>query len=88
MDVVADDECIYEKIENGMMLEKLREFVDKELEGRERNVIIMRYGLDGRKPLAQRQTAQRLGISRSYVSRIEKKAITVLRKKFAEAGEK
>lgn len=54
--------------------------MDKVLDEREKKIIVMRFGLGGRKPLAQRQTAEALGISRSYVSRIEKTAIEKLRK--------
>jgi len=46
----------------------------------ERTVVILRYGLGGRAPLRQRQVAERLGISRSYISRIEKRALQKLRK--------
>ena len=52
------------------------------LADREREIVCLRYGLYGRRPLTQREVADRLGISRSYVSRIEKKAILQLRKKF------
>ena len=49
---------------------------------REKTVIIKRFGLDGEEELTQKQVAEKLGISRSYVSRIEKKVIIDLRKKF------
>jgi len=53
--------------------------VERVLDDRERTIIVLRYGLDGGRPLPQREVAQRLGISRSYVSRIEKKALEKLR---------
>ena len=59
-------------------VEKLRALV-KTLSGRERQIIVMRYGLAGGAPLTQQQVAGCLGISRSYVSRIEKKAVEALR---------
>jgi RNA polymerase sporulation-specific sigma factor len=46
----------------------------------------MRYGLDGGKPLAQREIAAQMNISRSYVSRIEKKALATLRKRFEKSS--
>ena len=61
---------------------KLSSYIKSELDEREQKVIIMRYGLDGRDPLTQREVADKLGISRSYISRIEKKALSVLRKKY------
>ena len=51
------------------------------LDDREKRIIILRYGLGGRQPLTQRETAKKLKISRSYVSRIEKKAIEKLKDK-------
>ena len=62
----------------------LRDAVDSVLKGRERSVIILRYGLDGGEPLPQRETARILGISRSYVSRIESRAIEKLRSNIRE----
>jgi len=55
--------------------------VKTRLDEREREIIVMRYGLDGRKPVTQRELADKLGISRSYVSRIEKAALEKLREK-------
>ncbi|MCI8501290.1 MAG: helix-turn-helix domain-containing protein, partial [Oscillospiraceae bacterium] len=49
---------------------------------REQRIILFRYGIGGRKPLTQREVAVKLGISRSYVSRIEKKALEKLQKRF------
>ena len=54
------------------------------LPARERQVVRMRYGLSGGAPLTQQEIARKLGISRSYVSRIEKKAIASLREGFGE----
>ena len=51
---------------------------------REKQILILRYGLNNKKPLTQREVAQRLNISRSYVSRIEKKVLTDLADKFEE----
>ncbi len=61
---------------------QLRKYIESFLDDREREIIALRYGLGGKKPLTQREVAKRLGISRSYVSRIEKKAVEVLRQQF------
>ena len=65
-------------------LKKLTCFVDKILVGREKEIIIMRYGLLGGREMTQREIGDKLGISRSYVSRIEKKALKKLRDAFEE----
>ena len=59
--------------------DRVRKAVDSELSGQERQVILLRFGLGGVKPCRQREVAQMLGISRSYVSRIEKRALQKLR---------
>ena len=56
--------------------------VGKVLNPRERQIIVMRYGLGGSRALTQRETSEKLGISRSYVSRIEKGALVKLRDAF------
>lgn len=61
---------------------KLSGYIKSELDERERKVIVMRYGLGGKEPLTQREVADKLGISRSYISRIEKKALSLLRRKY------
>jgi len=65
-------------------LGKLKGFVDEILCGREKEIIIMRYGLLGNKEMTQREIGDKLGISRSYVSRIEKKALGKLRNAFED----
>lgn len=54
------------------------------LSPREREIVLLRYGLMGQRPLVQREVAKKLNISRSYVSRLEKKALQKLRKAFDE----
>ncbi len=88
MDTMAVDDTIIDTIDLKMKSEKLYRFVKEALTDRERQIICMRYGLDGRSPLPQRVVAKRLDISRSYVSRIEKKALQKLRERFdREDGE-
>jgi RNA polymerase sporulation-specific sigma factor len=66
-------------VEKKIMYESIVEKMLKELTDREKNIIVMRFGLSGEKPLTQIEVASRLNICRSYVSRIEKKAINKLR---------
>ena len=68
-----------EDIDRDMMCEKLHCAISSVLSERERKVIIKRYGLEDSKPLSQKEVASLLGISRSYISRIEKTAIQKLR---------
>lgn len=75
----CDDENL-KKLEQNARKEKLYECLKKALTKREYDIIVMRYGLFGVKPLTQMQIAQKLGISRSYISRIESKAISELQK--------
>lgn len=58
---------------------RITKLVREKLSGRERQIIIMRYGLGGSAPMTQQQVCRVLGISRSYVSRLEKKALEILR---------
>ena len=80
MDVISDDTDLGSQVEKRQLLKKLCVQIDKALTDQERQVIALRYGLGGNPPLRQRQVAQITGISRSYVSRIEKKALGKLRK--------
>ncbi|MBQ8796799.1 MAG: RNA polymerase sporulation sigma factor SigK [Oscillospiraceae bacterium] len=79
MDVVSDDEDLLERVSTRQDLRKLCKAVDAVLTDQERMVIIARYGLGGGAPMRQREVAKLTGISRSYVSRIEKKALEKLR---------
>ncbi len=81
MDVVSDDEDLTEIINNRDQLSQLRTLVDTCLTDQERQVIILRYGLQDQPPQRQREVAKLVGISRSYVSRIEKRALEKLRQK-------
>lgn len=84
MDIISQDEELSDKIGNFEICEKLREYIDTELTEREAKIIKIRYGIDGSEPKTQRETAQMCGISRSYVSRIEKKALGKLREALGE----
>ncbi len=74
----SDDE-VFESIDNKMQVTKLYRTIEKVLSPREKRIIIMRYGLFGTCEMTQREVAHALGISRSYISRIEKKALELLR---------
>ena len=65
-------------------IRRLLALMDTDLTDRERRIIIMRYGLYGNREVTQNEIGEALGISRSYVSRIEKKALSKLREKFEE----
>ena len=79
MDVVSEDCDLLEQVTNREMAIQLRRAVGSCLSEQERQVICLRYGLDGQPPKRQREVAQITGISRSYVSRIEKRALEKLR---------
>lgn len=83
-DIIFTDDTVTEDVDKKIKIEKLRNLISGMPDGREKTIIIKRYGLDGRFPLAQREIAKNLGISRSYVSRIEKKVLEDLRKNFDE----
>lgn len=85
IDTMSVDDTIFDSIDIKMKSEKLYKFIKEILSPREQSILFMRYGLGGQRPLPQREVAKRLGISRSYVSRIEKKAIESLQKKFDKA---
>jgi len=84
MDVVSEDGDLLETVSAKERLIQVRRAVQECLTDQERQVILLRYGLGGLKPSRQREVAQMLGISRSYVSRIEKRALGKLRKALEE----
>ena len=79
MDVISDDTDLLEQVCTRESVAELRRAVESCLTEQERQVVTLRYGLDGSPPQRQRQVAERTGISRSYVSRIEKRALEKLR---------
>ena len=76
---VAEEPDIIEQMEEQQKLSKLRKYIDEVLTEREREIIILRYGMTDGKEVTQREIADKLNISRSYVSRIEKKALNKLK---------
>ena len=80
MDINSTEDEIVEDIYKITMLKKLSTEVGRIKDPREKSIIMMRYGLDGMRPMTQLEVSKKLNISRSYVSRIEKKALKELRK--------
>lgn len=80
----SENEDVIDTIQLNMELEKVKEYIDI-LDGREKEVIVGRFGLDLKKEKTQREIAKELGISRSYVSRIEKRALMKMFHEFYRA---
>ena len=78
-DIIATDSDIAQEIDTKLKIKRLCEIFPKVLSERERQILTLRFGLYGAEELTQQQIANRLGISRSYVSRIEKAALKKLR---------
>lgn len=86
MDVLAQDDEMSDRIGELELCGKLKALVSSALNEREARIIKLRYGLDGSPPMTQRETAKACGISRSYVSRIEKKALAKLKAELGGEG--
>lgn len=86
-DIISTDDTIAEDIDRRLHTEKALRLVKETLSPRERKIIVLRYGLNNRPSMTQKEVAKLLGISRSYVSRIEKSALEKLLSKF-KADEK
>ena len=84
IDIIYVEDTITDDIDLRQKTKKLYEYIDALKDEREREIIIKRYGLSGEKCLTQRETAKKLSISRSYVSRIEKRAVENLRQMFSK----
>ena len=84
IDIIAVDDTIIDDIDYKNKLRKSIEIINNIKSKRDRKIIIMRYGLDGKLPKTQREVAKELNISRSYVSRIEKRVIETIRNEFTE----
>ncbi|MBR5128293.1 MAG: RNA polymerase sporulation sigma factor SigK [Roseburia sp.] len=83
VDVMVSEEVdVIEQMERNQKTEKLAKIISEVLSGRELFIIINRYGLFQKEPMTQREIAKKLGISRSYVSRIEKRALEKLKRAF------
>ena len=85
IDIIPQDDTIVDDIDIKIKSEKLIGYMEDCLDKREFKIICLRYGLTGYNELTQREVAKLLNISRSYVSRIEKKALDKLRERFGGA---
>lgn len=86
MDIMAVDDHILDNLDMKLNSRKLGQFINEELSEREKRIIILRYGLNGKEPMTQKNVAKLMKISRSYVSRIETKALKQLRKRFENSS--
>lgn len=84
LDIISQPESIESDLDMKVHIEKIRSLVDTVLLPREKEIIVLRYGLKGYQPRTQREVARHLGISRSYVSRIEKKALEKMKEAFGD----
>ena len=82
MDIIAMDDTIVDDIDTKNKLKKLVIYLKEMPENRDKEILIKRYGLNGKEPMTQKEVAKELGISRSYVSRIEKRILNELKNKF------
>ncbi len=82
LDVISEESDVAGDLDLRIHTERVLRLVDTVLDEREREIIVLRYGLFGYRPLTQREVARHLGISRSYVSRIEKRALLKMRDGF------
>lgn len=85
MEVLSlNEDSVFRKAEQSILRRKLLELIDEVLTEREKDIILMRYGIDGKDaPMTQLQTARKLNISRSYISRIETRALAKIREKMS-----
>lgn len=78
-DVISDSHDMEENLETKLRWRKVSKIIENMDDERKKEILILRYGLDNKKPLTQREVAQRLNISRSYVSRIEKTVLSEIK---------
>lgn len=77
----SDEKCVDEQVENRIIYKQIEEIISKNLSPREKEIIVKRYGLYGTVPKTQIELANELNISRSYISRLEKKALCIIKNK-------
>lgn len=80
-DIICTDDTIVDDIDHKLKCQKLKTLIDEIKNPRDKTIIVLRYGLDGNEPKTQQEVADLLGISRSYVSRIETRILAELRKR-------
>lgn len=83
IDVLStDDDEIFTQVENNLIVQKIKDIIKTKLDEREQAVVKMRYGIDCKRAMTQKEVAEALGISRSYISRIENKTLKVIKEEF------
>lgn len=89
IDVLStDDDEIFNTIENNLMVQQIKGIISKKLDEREQAVLKLRYGIDCKRAMTQKEVADELNISRSYISRIENKALKIIKEEFYSQQEK
>lgn len=78
----SDDEEIFVQVEQNLMIQKIKKIITEKLDKREQAVVKLRYGIDCDKVYTQKEVATKLGISRSYISRIENKTLKIIKDEF------
>ena len=86
IDIIATEDTILDDIYMASMSKQMYKFIDEIKDEREKTILILRYGLNNQKALTQQEVAKKLNISRSYVSRIEKRVLSELKTKFEVKG--
>ena len=86
LDIMAVDDNIIDTLDLKFNSSKLGQYINEVLDEREKRIIILRYGLNGNEPMTQKNVAKLLNISRSYVSRIETRALKILKKRFESSS--
>ena len=76
--LASNDEEIFEQVENNMLMQQIKKIISQKLSKREQTVVKLRYGIDCKRALTQNEVADILGISRSYISRIENKSLNII----------
>ena len=84
--IPSDEEDILTTVENNVITQKILAIIKNKLSKREAEIIKLRYGLGGNKSYTQREVAQMLNISRSYISRLETKAISIIQQEIKNDG--
>lgn len=82
--IPSDEEDILTTVENNVITSKINNIIDSKLDSRESEIIKLRYGIGSKTALTQREVASKLGISRSYISRLETKAIETIKKEVSK----
>ncbi len=84
LDIISEDDDIVDRVDTKMKVVKLPSYINEVLDEREKEIIMKRYGVMGETAKTQNEIADQINISRSYVSRIEKKALSKLKMRFEE----